>query len=249
MVLDAPQFAGAGVRNDDLAGFHVPQKGSAGGIESTALAGEHITAAGKRADAERTIAARVADRDQLGGRHDDQTVRAFQHVHRLADGRFDAAHPQTVAGHQIADDLGIRGAVEDRALVFQLTAKLQRVGQVAVVAQGHRAAAMADDHRLGVGPHPAASRGIPDVAGGHVGRGTGQACQHRRGEHLVHKAKVAVATDHAVIVDRDAAALLTTVLQRVQCRVGGSGHIFRSGTVIDSKNAALFVKRICKIRH
>ena len=98
--------------------------------------------------------------------------------------------------------------MEDGALVLQLTAQLQGIGQVAVVAEGHGAPAMPDDHRLGVGPHPAAYRGIADMARCHVGRGGGKTAQHGGGEHLVHQAEVAVALDDTVIVDRNAAALL-----------------------------------------
>ena len=139
--------------------------------------------------------------------------------------------------------------MEDGALIFQLAAQLQGVGQVAVVAQGHGAPPVPDDHGLGVGPHPAARRCVADVAGGHVGCRAGNTGQHRRGEHLVHKAEIPVAGDNAVLVHCDAAALLPAVLQRVQRRVGGSRHILGARAVIDTKNAALFVKRICKIRH
>ena len=82
------------------------------------------------------------------------------------------------------------------------------------------------------------------MATGHVRIGVGKACQHRRGEYLVHKAEVAVADNDAVIVHSDAAALLTTVLQSIQGRVGGSGHILGTGTVIDAENTAFFVQWI-----
>ena len=58
-----------------------------------------------------------------------------------------------------------------------------------------------------------------------------------------------MAVDHAIIVHGDAAALLTTVLQGIQSRVGRSGHILGTGTVVNAENAAFFVQRICKIRH
>ena len=139
--------------------------------------------------------------------------------------------------------------MEDGPLIFQLAAELQCIGQVAVVAQGHGAPAMPDDHGLSIGPHPAAGSGISDMAGSHVGGRLCQRGQHRRGEHLVDKAEIPVALNDAIVVDGDAAALLAAVLQRVQGGVSGSGHVLRPGAVIDAKNAALFVKRICKIRH
>ena len=106
--------------------------------------------------------------------------------------------------------------MEDRALVFQLAAQLHGIGQVAVVAQRHGAAAMTDDHGLGVGADAGARSGVAHMTGSHVCRGSGQTCQHLRGEHLVYKAQIPVAGDHAVIVDGNTAALLPAVLQRIQ---------------------------------
>ena len=249
VVFDGAQLTGLGVGDDDLAGLHVPQQGRAHGVQRAALAGKDVAAARQGADAERAITAGVTDRDKLSGRHDHEAVSAFEDVHRLADGDLDAAHPQAVAGDEVADDLGIGGTMEDGTLVFQLAAQLQSVGQIAVVAEGHSTPAMADDHGLGVGPDAAAGGSVADMAGGHMGRGLCQRAQHRRGEHLIDKAEVPVAVDDAVVVHGDAAALLSAMLQRVQGRVGGSGHILGAGTVIDAENAALFVKRVCKIRH
>ena len=78
----------------------------------------------------------------------------------------------------------------------------------------------------------------------HVGRGGGKTAQHGRGEHLVHQAEVAVALDDTVIVDRNAAALLPAVLQRVQCAVDGADHIGRAGFIVDTKDAALLVQAL-----
>ena len=244
MILDAAQLASLGIGYHDLAGLHVPQQGGTGSVQCTALAGKHIAAAGQGADAQGPVAAGVTHCNELGGRHDHQTVGTFQHIHRLADGGLDAAHAQAVAGDEVADDLGVRGAVEDGTLVFQLAAQFNGIGQIAVVAPGHGAAAVPDDHGLCIGPHAAACRSVAHVTGGHVRIGVCQTCQHCRGEHLVHKAEVAVADNDAVIVHSDAAALLTTVLQSIQGRVGGSGHILGTGTVIDAENTAFFVQRI-----
>ena len=135
----------------------------------------------------------------------------------MTDAQYDDIKDMTQKITQIvADDLGIRGAVEDGTLVFQLTSQLNGIGQVAVVAQGHGAAAVPHDHGLGVGPDAAAGGGVAHMAGGHLGVGVGQAAQHRRGEHLVHKAQIPVALDDAVVIHRDAAALLPAVLQGLQ---------------------------------
>ena len=113
MILDAAQLTGFCVCHQDLAGLHVPQQSGTGGIQCTALAGKYVAAAGQGADAQGPVAAGVTHCNELGSGHDHQTVGAFQHVHRLADGGLDAAHAQAVAGDQVADHLGIGGAVED----------------------------------------------------------------------------------------------------------------------------------------
>lgn len=58
--------------------------------------------------------------------------------------------------------------MEDGTFIFQLAAQLDGVGQVAVVAQCHGAAAVPDDHGLCIGPHTAACRGVAHVTGSHV---------------------------------------------------------------------------------
>ncbi len=132
--------------------------------------------------------------------------------------------------------------MEDGPLIFQLAAELQCIGQVAVVAQGHGAPAMPDDHGLSIGPHPAAGSGIPDMAGSHVG---GRLCREASTAGVNTSSRpIPVALNDAIVVDGDAAALLAAVLQRVQGGVSGSGHVLRPGPVIDAKNAALFVKRM-----
>ena len=87
------------------------------------------------------------------------------------------------------------------------------------------------------------------MAGGHPGLGPADGIHHLRGKDLVHKAEVPVAGDHPVVVDGHAAALLAAVLQSVQGRVDGQGHILGAGLVVDTENAALFVERVGKIRH
>ena len=70
--------------------------------------------------------------------------------------------------------------MEDGTFIFQLAAQLDGVGQVAVVAQCHGAAAVPDDHGLCIGAHTAACRGVAHVTGSHVRIGVCQTCQHRR---------------------------------------------------------------------
>ncbi len=101
--------------------------------------------------------------------------------------------------------------MEDGTAHFQLTAQLGGVDKVAVVAHRHCALAVVQNHGLGVVAHPLAGGGVAHVAGGHFGT-AGQVFQHPLGEYLAHKAQIPVAGQHAVHVQRDAAAFLTPML-------------------------------------
>ena len=112
---------------------------------------------------------------------------------------------------------------------------------IAVVADGHGTLAVMQDHRLRVGPAALTGGGIAHMAGGHLGT-FGQLLQHTLGENLADKAQIAVAGQHAVNVQRNAAALLAAVLQGVQRTVDGVDHIGLAGLVIHTEHAALLVQ-------
>ena len=68
------------------------------------------------------------------------------------------------------------------------------------------------------------------------------------GENLRHQAVVLVALDQAVVAHRDAAAHLAAVLQGVQRKIGGSGHVLVVPLGIDAEYAALLVQ-LAKLLH
>ena len=124
---------------------------------------------------------------------------------------------------------------------FELAAQLRRVDKVAVVADRHSALAVMQNHRLRVGTAALARRGIADMAGSHL-CAAGQLLQHALGKDLADKAQIAVAGQHAVDVQRNAAALLAAVLQGIQRTVDGTDHIGLAGLVIHTEHAALLVQ-------
>ena len=111
--------------------------------------------------------------------------------------------------------------MEDGALLLQALPQLEGVGQVAVMAQGHRPLAVVDQHRLGVVAVEGAGGGIAAMAHGQLA--PVHLAQHIRAEDIVHQAYILVAGDDAVPVDGNAAALLTPVLKSIQrvIHVGG----------------------------
>ena len=77
--------------------------------------------------------------------------------------------------------------MEDGPVHLQLAAKGGGVGQVAVVAQGNGALAVAHHHGLCIGAHPLAAGGVAHMAHRHFAT-FGQAVHHLRGKHFVYQA-------------------------------------------------------------
>src|ERR1700677_1664115 len=120
--------------------------------------------------------------------------------------------------------------------MFQLFAQFDRVGQVAVVAQRQFALVAIDHHRLRVGQHRIARRGIPRMAD----RGfAGQFADHRRSENFLHVAHRFVDVQLHAIGRGDARRFLSAMLQRVQSQVS---HFRGFGVAQNAKHAAVIVK-------
>ena len=113
--------------------------------------------------------------------------------------------------------------MEDGAAQLQLFSQFRRIGDVAVVGQGHAALDVVDHNGLGVGPVVAAGGAVADVAHHHVA--LSQAAEDCGGEHLAHQTRVLIGPEQAVVSDDDAAALLSPVLQGEQAIVSLGGEI------------------------
>ena len=156
------------VEHEHLARLYVADEGSADGVEGAAFGGDDEGAVFPFAEAQGAEGVRVAHGDHLGRRHDDQRIGAPQAACGAADGLFDAGAFQSLLGDEIGDDLGIARRVEDGAPLFQLCPQGPRVGEVAVVHQGHSTILMIDHDGLGVA-HIAAARGaVAHMPHGHV---------------------------------------------------------------------------------
>ena len=230
------------VCHHDLAGQYIAHKVGTYGVQRAGFRSKSPAGAIRQlANAERAEAIRIARGDQFGVGHNDQAVSTHDLLHRAADSCFNIRADQAVLGQQIADDLGVRSAVEDRTVHFQLVAQLGGIGQVAVVADGHSALAVVQNHGLGVGAGALAAGGIAHMAGGHLGI-LRQVSQHARGKYLADQAKIAVAGQHTVHVQGNAAAFLAAVLQGIQRAVHGADHVGFAGGIIDTEHAAFFMQ-------
>lgn len=225
------------VRDDDLAGTHVPHELCTDAVQRAALGGKD-PAVSQPSDAERPETVGIPDGDQLLGRHDDQRVRAFDPVHGGRDRLLDGGDPQTLVGDGIGNDLGVAGGVEYRTVELQRLPQLGGVCQVAVVGERHAALDMIDDQGLGVFAALPAGCGVADVP--HRQLASAELLQALWREDLTDKAEVPISRYDAVVVDGNAAALLSPVLEREQGAVSQSGNI-RPAAAVNAENAAFLM--------
>ena len=98
-----------------------------------------------------------------------------------------------------------------------------RVDQISIVCQSHSAFVMIDNDGLGIKPVAFSRRPVSDVADSHVA--FAQLIQDFRCKDIIDKSCVLVIIKDAVIVDYNAAALLSSVLQGKQTIICGAGYI------------------------
>jgi hypothetical protein len=111
------------------------------------------------------------------------------------------------------DDLGIGGRLHHRAVLDQLAAKRQPVGEIAVMADRETAGIELGEQRLHVAQDGGACRGVADVADGHD---AGQALDHfAAGERIADETEPALGVEAAAVKGDDAGGLLPAMLKGV----------------------------------
>ena len=171
--------------------------------------------------------------DDLVGGGDHQGIGAFD-VFQGVDQRFHRVGAP-VPGHEVDDDLGVHGGLEDGAALFQAAADLPGVGEGAVVADGDHLAAVLHHEGLGVDEHGGAGGGIAHVADGQVPR---ELIQDPGVEDLGHQPQAPVHADPFAVAGDDAAGLLAPVLEGVEAEIGEPGRV---GMPVNAEDAAVFL--------
>ena len=225
----------------DFARLHLPDESCSHAVQRAAFGSEHHRAVGGFSHAQRPETLRIPGGDQLLRRHDHQGIRPPDPVHGFLHRLLDGAGAQPRLGDGVGDDLRVAGTVENRALQLEFPTQLQGVGQITVMSQSHGSFHMAHHQRLGVADVDVAGCGIPDMP--HGDTSPAQLFQHLSGEHLWHQPHRPVRAENPILVDGDATALLSPVLQRVKGEIGGLGHVGNDG-IIYAENAAFLMNRI-----
>ena len=135
--------------NHYLARFHVPQYRSAHTLYGAGFRGCNIPAVGL-AENKRSEPVRVAECYQFCCSHKHAGIRALDVVHCKLHSFFRGAAFQPRRDYGIGYRFGVGSAVEYRSVQLEFSPQLLRVGEVAVVCEGHIALDVTDDERLEV---------------------------------------------------------------------------------------------------
>ena len=128
--------------------------------------------------------------------------------------------------------------MENSAGKLKRTPKGQSVAQVAIVGNRKLALQMINLNGLAVAHSHAAGGTIADVTDGDLT--FGKILHFLMGEDFINETDAVVGSEHAVVIDNDAAAFLAPVLQGIETVIGQGSYIGRLWT-INAKNAALFM--------
>ena len=191
------------------------------------------------AHAQGTEAPGVPAGDELPGRHDQQGESPLQIPGGVAHRVLHAAAVEPGLGNGVGDELRVAGGVEDGPFVLKVPAELLHPHQVTVVDHRQSALHVLDGQGLGVLPLPRPGGGIPHMPHCH---GPVQLFQRLLVKDLAHQAHVLVKGLFPVIDHRNAAGLLSPVLEGVQPIVGCLGT--PSLGIIDPKNSTFFMQSV-----
>ena len=98
---------------------------------------------------------------------------------------------------------------------------------------------VADDQRLGVAADSGAAGGVTGVADSHLA--VSQLVQDLPVEDVGNQTQILVYIDDAPVVDRDAAAFLSPMLESVEGHVGDRGDVRVLPGGVDAEDAAFFM--------
>ena len=217
--------------------FSTSRTNSAPMMSSAQVSEASTQALAELAEHERPDAEGIARADQLLVGEADQSIGAFDLEQRLDE--FLDEVLLLAARHEMQDHLGVGGRLADGALLDEPFAECERVGEIAVMAEGEAAGIEIDEERLHVAQDRIAAGRVADMADGHVAF---QPLDHGpRGEMVADEADAALGMEMAAVEADDARRFLAAMLERVQAKRGERRGI---GMVEDAEDAALLVQPV-----
>ena len=215
------------VDGDEFAGLDFADEAGAHGGQGGLLGGHH-PAALQPAQDQRADAVGIAGGVEGAFVHKHEAEAALDLGQQLDGGLFEGL--ALLAFKERRDQGGVRGvallhfAAELAAVAFHdHGVELGRVGQVAVVRQGHGAGAGGAEGGLGVGPVAGSGGGVAAVSHRQV---PGQGVQRGLVEDLGNEAHVLVDVDPLAVTGSYTSRLLTAVLQCIQPVIGEFCYFF-----------------------
>ena len=204
-------------------------------IEGASLRGDQPGVA-EAAEAERAKTAGIANGVKLIAREHEQRIGAFDLIERVAESAFQIV--RRAASHQMHDDFGIAGGLENGAAMLESAAQLGGVGEIAVVRQGQLAFIAIDDDRLRIHQRRVARGGVARVSDGSRSR---EARQDLRLENFLHEAHALLEMQVDAIGRDDARRFLAAMLKSIETQIGELGGFEMAE---DASDTAVIVKMI-----
>ena len=218
------------VDDEHLARLDLAHEVRADDVERGGLAGEHPPAF-DAAEHERPEPVRVAHADEVRFVHHHEREATLELGEHTLQRLLEVATVGTFAGcvlggDELGHERGVGGGVEtgvtrhEAGEHAEVLGELERVGEVAVVAEREPGVTDRAVDGLRVAPAARPGRGVPHVPDGEV------AVEGREPalvEHLRDQAHVLRHRDGLAVAHRDAGRLLAPVLQRVEAQVGEVG--------------------------
>ena len=229
----------SGTDDDQLAGLHVAHVGGSDQVQRARFRA-HDERVAQTAEGQRPEPVRVSHGNHPVRRQHEERERPLQLRHRFDDRILGT----TCLGPrvEVLDDFRVAAGLEDRTLTDELVAEVVRVCEVAVVADAELAVRAIDQEGLCVRKPALPSGRIADVPDRRVPR---QLRQRLPVEDVGHVAHRLVDTDERTVRGRNARALLSPVLQRVQAEIG---HVRGLGVSENSEDAALVLELVQHVR-
>ena len=147
----------------NLAWLYIPDKFRAHRRDRATLRSEEIRIS-LLSDTQRLQAKWIPGSDHFAGRTYHQRISAFNLAHSSFDSLFSHRYVQALSCDVIGDHFRVNSRLKDRPRIFQFSAQLDGIGQIAVVCDCQRSFYIIDNQRHSIFNFGAPGSGITDMS-------------------------------------------------------------------------------------